>query len=182
MSCVSTVSFAVLINEKPTDFFEAAQGLRQGCPLSPLLFLLVIEGLSRLILKEKVSGEIKGIKINPLLSITHLMFVDDIMLVGSGSLAEWSSLDDYLNTFSSVSGLSVNYNKSRLLLNGFNAFLKADMERLFQMVSFPLAKGTKYMGFFIKPNSYKVADWQWLLKRFERRIKFWGWRWLSIEG
>ena len=102
----------------------------------------MIEGLSRLILKAKGSGEIKGIKISPLLSITHLIFVDDIMIVGAGSLAKWSILADCINTFSSVSGLTVNYNKYRLLLNGFNASLKIDMESLFQMVSFPFDEGT----------------------------------------
>ena len=49
MGCVSSATFAVLINGTPSNFFPASRGIRQGCPLSPLLFILVIEGLSLLI-------------------------------------------------------------------------------------------------------------------------------------
>ena len=51
MSCVTTMSFSVLINGATSPFFHAERGLRQGCPLSPLLFLLVAEGLSCLLLE-----------------------------------------------------------------------------------------------------------------------------------
>jgi hypothetical protein len=53
MSCISSVSFVVLINGAATPFFQAERGLRQGCPLSPLLFLLVAEGLSRALKEAK---------------------------------------------------------------------------------------------------------------------------------
>jgi len=46
MACVCNVSFSVLVNGSPSEFFYGSRGLRQGCPLSPLLFLLIIEGLS----------------------------------------------------------------------------------------------------------------------------------------
>lgn len=49
MSYITDVSYIVLINGAPTHFFLAERGLRQGCPLSPLIFLLIMEGLSRLI-------------------------------------------------------------------------------------------------------------------------------------
>eukprot|EP00253_Pinus_taeda_P022407 PITA_22407 len=60
MRCISNVSFAVLINGSASPFFKSQRGLRQGCPLSPLLFLLVTEGLSRLIHKARRAEKIKG--------------------------------------------------------------------------------------------------------------------------
>lgn len=46
MCCITNVSYSVLINGSKSSFFHAKRGLRQGCPLSPLLFLLIMEGLS----------------------------------------------------------------------------------------------------------------------------------------
>eukprot|EP00253_Pinus_taeda_P006064 PITA_06064 len=59
MGCIANVSYAILINGATTPFFKGQRGLRQGCPLSPLLFLLVAEGLSQLIQKAKREGKVR---------------------------------------------------------------------------------------------------------------------------
>eukprot|EP00253_Pinus_taeda_P012118 PITA_12118 len=58
MACITSPSFSILINGSASPFFHSKRGLRQGCPLSPLLFLLVMEGLSRLMDSAKNSGDI----------------------------------------------------------------------------------------------------------------------------
>ena len=64
MGCISTTSFAVLLNGATSPFFKAERGLCQGCPLSPLICLLVVEGLSRL--KDAVRrGELTRLKLAP---------------------------------------------------------------------------------------------------------------------
>ena len=60
MGCVTNACFVVLVNGTPFDFFPASRGIRQGCPLSPLLFILVIESLSRIILDAQLKERIKG--------------------------------------------------------------------------------------------------------------------------
>ena len=86
LGCITSANFVVLINGSSSSFFPASRGLRQGCPLSPLLFILVIEGLSLLIEEAKRTGKIKGIKISSKLSLTHLLFVHDVILFGLGSV------------------------------------------------------------------------------------------------
>ena len=61
---VTTVSFSVLINGAASPCFHAERGLRQGCPLSPLRFLLVAEGLSRLLKEAHRGGILNGIAIS----------------------------------------------------------------------------------------------------------------------
>ena len=92
MGCVSSSCFAILVNGSPSEFFLATRGLRQGCPLSPLLFILIIESLNRIIMDAQQKGLIKGFQFSPDLSITHLLFVDDVILIDIGTIGEWSAL------------------------------------------------------------------------------------------
>lgn len=64
MSCLTIVSFAMLVNGATSPFFHAERGLRQGCPISPLLFLLVAEGLSRFLEHAKQSIIFHGLQIS----------------------------------------------------------------------------------------------------------------------
>lgn len=69
------------MNGEPTEFFEPKVGLRQGDPLSPYLFILIMEILSRKILQLQEKEEIKGIKVGKhALAISHLFFTDDALL------------------------------------------------------------------------------------------------------
>jgi hypothetical protein len=119
MSCVSSSSFAILVNGEATDFFRSGRGLRQGCPLSPLLFILVIEGLSLILKDKKAVGKLTGIKVSRLIRIIHILFVDDILLMTNASLNEWKEIEDTIKFFCKASGLKVNIEKSTVLLCRF---------------------------------------------------------------
>jgi len=84
MRYISTTKFTFLINGEASPFFHAERGLRQGCPFSPLLFLLVAKGLSWALVDEKVCGLFHGIEISHALSLTHLFFVDYFLLFCTG--------------------------------------------------------------------------------------------------
>lgn len=64
MGCISNIPFSVLVNGSATPFFTLSRALRQGRPLSPLLFLLVMEGFSRITSQEHRRGRLRGIKIS----------------------------------------------------------------------------------------------------------------------
>lgn len=85
--CISIVSFSMVINGKPFDFFNPSRDLRQGNPLSSVLVIIGSEVLSRLITREKQLGNIKGINIGkngPY--ITYLLIVDNLIIFGTASV------------------------------------------------------------------------------------------------
>jgi hypothetical protein len=86
MSGVTTEKFSVLVNVETSPFFHSGRGLRQGCPLSPLLFILVMEGPSLLLKKSQSEGKITGIKVSRIFKILHLLFIDDVLIMTNGSL------------------------------------------------------------------------------------------------
>ena len=83
-ACVTFVRFSVLVNGSPEGFFGSSRGLRQGDPLSPLLFLLIMEVLSRILKKTKENNLIRGFLVEAVNSvgvrISHLLFADDTIL------------------------------------------------------------------------------------------------------
>lgn len=85
MGCIGHETFSILLNGTASEFFHAGRGLRQGCPLSPLLFFLVMEGLFVLIKKAKEDGDLHGLQINEIMYLTHLLFVDDVLIFLDGS-------------------------------------------------------------------------------------------------
>jgi hypothetical protein len=80
MGCVSSATIVVLVNGEATPFFLNERRLQQGCPLSPVLFILAMEGLSILHRSNQLVGKIIGIKVSRLVKVLHLFFVDDILI------------------------------------------------------------------------------------------------------
>ena len=80
-------------------FFHAERGLRQGCPLSPLLFLLIMDELSKLIGEEQRQGWIAGIKITNTCILTHLLFIDDVLIFLNGGIGDSTSLHNAFGIF-----------------------------------------------------------------------------------
>ena len=91
MGSVQSASFDVLINGSPSNFFKASRGLRKGFPLSPFLFLIIADALSRIIQHVKREGSFKGIRINNTVELSHILFVDDVVMLGEGT---WGNLKE----------------------------------------------------------------------------------------
>lgn len=59
----SSLSYSIMLNGQPHGHIIPEQGLRQGDPLSPYLFLLVTEGLHSLFKKAEDDGAVRGVSL-----------------------------------------------------------------------------------------------------------------------
>eukprot|EP00253_Pinus_taeda_P008724 PITA_08724 len=105
MALIKSPRYSILVNGAPSAPFAPSRGIRKGDPLSPFLFIVLMEGLSRTIAKKKTEGKIRGLQpIRSLPTTTHQQFVDDTMLHGTPTVKEAVSYKETLDLFSQASG------------------------------------------------------------------------------
>ncbi|XP_022007725.1 uncharacterized mitochondrial protein AtMg01250-like [Helianthus annuus] len=125
---LKSASSLVLVNGAPTFLFRCEKGMRQGDPLSPFLFLVVMEALSCMLDRAKEAGVLKGIVTpnnGPI--ITHLLYANDAIVMGEWSKDEVVNVVRILRCFYVCSGLKINMEKSNLYGIGVEAQETGDM-------------------------------------------------------
>lgn len=157
--CPKLILFSI-IEGFPTEVFQAQRGIKQGDPLSPLLFVMAIEYLSQL--TKKVVEEKKlqsymngGATIEP-----QLAFADDITFFSRASIKSFNAINDILEEFIGFIGLQVNRARSyaafsRKVHDG--NFLSKILG--FQVKSLPV----KYLGIPLTGKSISHKDYDCLI-------------------
>ncbi|KAL0534746.1 hypothetical protein IC582_029046 [Cucumis melo] len=113
--CISNVTYSVIVNGRPQGRIKANRGLRQGDPLSPFLFVIAMDYLSRLLSHLESSGAIKGVSLNSNCNISHILFAYDILLFIEDNDCFLNNLRMALSLFERASGLKINLLKSALV-------------------------------------------------------------------
>ncbi|WVZ94604.1 hypothetical protein U9M48_040475 [Paspalum notatum var. saurae] len=109
---VSKGSVAVKINNNVGRYFQTNKGLRQGDPLSPILFNLVVDMLAIFITRAKENGQVQGLVphlVDGDLSI--LQYADDTILFMEHNLEQAKNMKIILCVFEKLSGLKINFHK-----------------------------------------------------------------------
>jgi hypothetical protein len=112
MQCVTTVRYSIRLNGQSLDTFAPTRGLRQGNPLSPYLFLLVADGLSRLIQHEVDSGALQDLHISghgP--GVSHLLFADNSLLFFQGTGQQAQLIQSVLQQYERSTGQLISLGK-----------------------------------------------------------------------
>jgi hypothetical protein len=168
---VTIVTFSVIVNGGRIDHFSPTRGLRQGDPLSPYLFILCQDVLSRLIDQQFHLRNIFGVKMNvygP--AITHVMFADDLMIFSKANKREIGILNDCLETYCLWSRQKINKEKygvifSKLVHNDTKRWIRGELQMK------KLALDSFYLGTPVFSSTSKTKDLKYLTKRLDSRLK-----------
>ncbi|KAL2248016.1 UNVERIFIED_CONTAM: hypothetical protein Sindi_2653900 [Sesamum indicum] len=179
--CVTTPSFSVGLNGKPHGFFTGAKGLRQGDPLSPYLFVLVMEVLQLGFLQLIYQDELFSFHWKcDAARIFQLGFADDLLLFCRADMNSIGVFKTGLDRFAEWSGLRLNVQKSHLIISRSAQGLREEMlEALgFQEGVLPM----RYLGLPLLSSRLTVADCNPLLLKIDKRIAGWEGMALSYAG
>lgn len=176
-----TPRISMLVNGSPQGFFETSRGLRQGDPISPFLFVIMVEALGRLISWKRQLGVWKGISIATGVDLTtHLQFVDDNFMMGYASLRKARFIKKSLDSFSKASRQCVNWHKSDIFFFHTNAGLRRQICNILGMKQSALLG--KFLGIPFFEGVCKPNLWNDLSEKCFKRMEIWKGKWLSYAG
>jgi ribonuclease HI len=182
-ACISEPWIAPLVNGRATDFFKASRGLRQGCPLSPLLFVIQASVLSFLLDKKMQDQDINGLCIaRGVKNINHALFADDTLLLGAASLSSAYKFKAVLDEFSEASGSVINKSKCHIYSWNTTPRLLSDISRCLGFAASSSWSSFKYLGLPVTYKRPASKDWLPQLEKFKSKIQAWGYSWLNSAG
>ena len=182
MKCVTTVTYRIKINGELTDEIVPERGLRQGDPISPYLFLLCAEAFSCLLHAAEARGDLTGVKIcQEALSINHLLFADDSLLLLKADERSANHLQHILSLYEDCSGQTINKEKSSVMFshNTKSPHKQVVMNALDIAVE---ARNGKYLGLPVYMGRSKEKTFSYLKDRVWKRIQGWKEKLLSRAG
>ncbi|KAL2252819.1 UNVERIFIED_CONTAM: hypothetical protein Sindi_0076600 [Sesamum indicum] len=176
--CVTTTAFSIGLNGNPHGFFAGARGLRQGDPLSPYLFVLVMEVL-HLGLLQLIEQDLQFSyhwKCEPA-KVFQLGFADDLLLFCRADLNSLRTLKRGLDRFAEWSGLRLNVQKSHVIISRLAQGWKDQILTImgFQEGQLPM----RYLGLPLLSSRLSISDCQPLLLKIDARIN--GWEGISLS-
>lgn len=159
-ACISEPWISPLVNGRATEFLKALRGLRQGCPLSPLLFVIQASVLSFLLDKKMQDQYINGLCIaRGVKNINHALFANDTLLLGTTSFSSTSKFKAVLDEFSEASSSVVNKNKCHIFSWNTSPRLLSAISRCLGFAASSSWTSFKYLGLPVFHKRPASKDW-----------------------
>jgi hypothetical protein len=178
---VRAITLLDLINGRSEGYFNCSRGVRQGDPLSPLLFCLAEDVLSRSISKLVLDGKLDLIKGTRHINVlSHSFYADDLMVFCKGKLSGLNALKDLFDSYALQSGQSINTAKSTIFSGSITQGRLNLMVNLlnFQIGSLPF----NYLGIPIFRGKPKVCWLQPIADKIHAKLSAWKASLLSMAG
>ncbi|XP_039047469.1 uncharacterized protein LOC120187962 [Hibiscus syriacus] len=177
---LNAIRYSISLNGSLVGYFLGARGVRQGDPLSPYLFVIVMNVLSVLL---NVAARDCVFRFHPKwkkICLTHLCFADDLLLFCHGSLDSVMGVVSILDRFYELSGLRLNAMKSEFFACGVsvNSLLQIRLATSFKISQLPV----RYLGVPLVTQKLTSRDCSALLIKIKSRIDVWSSMHLSFGG
>ncbi|GJU56847.1 putative reverse transcriptase domain, reverse transcriptase zinc-binding domain protein [Tanacetum coccineum] len=181
MECVTSTSFSLSINGNLHGYFKGKRGLRQGDPMSPYLFTLVMEVFTRMLHRRACeSGCFTYHRYCSKLNLINLCFADDLFLFSHGDVESARVIMDKLEEFNDASGLTPSLPKSTTYFCYVLNHTKFDILNVLPFEEDKLP--TKYLGVPLVLSRLLYRDCKELMEKVKRRISDWENKSLSLAG
>ncbi|GJR83393.1 RNA-directed DNA polymerase, eukaryota [Tanacetum coccineum] len=171
---------SVLVNGSPTSEFQFHRGLKQGDPLAPFLFILIMESLHLSFNRAVEAGIFTGLRIEDALTISHPFYADDAIFIGEWSKENLKGILNILNCFSLLSGMSINLKKSHILGLGIRGSIVS--EAAASLGCSVMKTPFNYLGIMVGGNMSLVKSWDETVHKLTKRLSKWKLKTLSIGG
>ncbi|KAA0035248.1 LINE-1 retrotransposable element ORF2 protein [Cucumis melo var. makuwa] len=179
-ACISNVQYFILLNGSPKGRIKAERGIRQGDPLSPFIFVIAMDYLSRLLSHLETKGAIKGVSFNNCCNISHLLFADDVLIFVEDNEKYLSNLQMALSLFEKASGLTFNHSKSTISPINISADRTDQIARFFgfQTKFLPF----NYLGVPLGGNPRSRSFWGQTIECIHKKLNGWKYSQISKRG
>ncbi|GJV85346.1 RNA-directed DNA polymerase, eukaryota [Tanacetum coccineum] len=179
-NCLVSSKGSILVNGSPTSEFYFRKGLKQGDPLSPFLFLLIMESL-HLSFQNVVNADMfKGISVSSSLQLSHLFYADDVIFMGQWSESNINTIIQALDCFYKASGLRMNLHKSKLM--GISVKDEVVSRAASKMGCSTLKTPFTYLGIKVGGSMARIRSWDEIVDKVKSRLSKWKMNTLSIGG
>ncbi|GKA19920.1 RNA-directed DNA polymerase, eukaryota [Tanacetum coccineum] len=179
--CLKSSRGSILVNGSPTEEFQFGKGLKQGDPLSPFLFILIMESLHLSFQHIVDAGMFHGIKLGGgLVNLSHMFYADDVVFVGQWCASNITTLIHVLDCFHKASGLRINMSKSKIM------GVHVDSERVntaaMKLGCLVLKTPFTYLGSIVGGNMSRKQSWIETVDKIKKKLSKWKMNTLSIGG